>query len=141
MRFCLHCQRLNPGHPVFCQFCGHSFEFRICRGCRHLNPPEVLACRQCGGRDFSEPAGLPPLWMVALKWSCWILLILLLVGLVKFLFLNFELVASFVVILGFFYLAYSFLPEPGQGLVKRMLKAMKDLVFNKSDNNIQNGER
>lgn len=140
MRFCLYCQRLNPGHPVFCQFCGRSFEFRICRGCRHLNPPEVLACRRCGGRDFSEPAGLPPLWMVALKWSCWVLLILLLVGLVKFLFLNFELVALFVVILGFFYLAYSFLPAPGQVLVKRTLKAMKDLVFNKRNNNIQNGE-
>ena len=79
--------------------------------------------------------------MILVKWSFWIFIILLLVGLVKFLLLNFELVVSFVIILGFFYLAYSFLPEPGQGLVRRMLKAMKDLVFNKSNNNIQNGDR
>lgn len=58
----------------------------------------------------------------------------------KALVLNFEALAVFFVILGFFYLGYSFLPESLQGLVKRMLKAVKDLVFNKRDNNIQNGE-
>ena len=141
MRFCLYCKRISVGHPVFCEYCGHSFENRICRNCRHMNPIEALACRRCGGTNFSDPAGPLPSWMILVKWSFWIFIILLLVGLVKSLLLNFELVASFVVILGFFYLAYSFLPEPGQGLVRRMLKAMKDLIFNKSNNNTQNGDR
>lgn len=127
MRYCLYCKRINTDHPLFCQFCGRSFEVRICRSCRHINPLEALTCGRCGGRDLSEPAGSPMLWLVFLKWIFWILVILLLVGLVK----NFEAVAAFFIILGFFYLAYLCLPQPLQGLVKRMLKAAKDLMFNK----------
>ena len=56
MRYCPHCHRLNPGHPVICHYCGRTWYVRLCpRG--HENPPYSLHCGTCGAVDLSETAG------------------------------------------------------------------------------------
>lgn len=140
MRYCLYCKRLSPGHPVFCQYCGHSFEVRICKGCRHMNPPEALFCRRCGSVDLSEPSGLSPNWLFLLKSFLWILGILLLVGLVKTLVLNLELILVFFLPLGLLCFSYLFLPQTLKGLIKKILKVIKDFALNKIHNNRQSEE-
>ncbi len=131
MRYCLYCKRINAGQPLYCQFCAHSFDVRICRSCRHINDPEVLACGNCGGRDFSEPAGSSPPWLVFLKIFFWFFIIFLLLGLIRVLLLNFIALSGFIIILVFLYLGYLSLPELLQGLIRRTLKAIKDCICNK----------
>lgn len=63
MRYCWYCRRINPGEPLYCQFCGATFSARICGRCRHLNPKEALLCRHCGSCELSDTAGPRPLWL------------------------------------------------------------------------------
>lgn len=55
MRYCNYCQRLTAGQPLFCQFCGRSFDVKLCPR-HHANPRTAEFCAECGSRELSTPA-------------------------------------------------------------------------------------
>lgn len=137
MRYCANCKRLNMGEPVFCQYCGRSFNVRICRSCGHMNPTDALACRKCGRTNLSEPSGdhsILPLIKFLIKIICWPLAILLALQFIKAILMNLQAVAPLVIMVGLFALAYSFLPEIVKKLIRRILKSLKGLFVKKDDN-------
>jgi RNA polymerase subunit RPABC4/transcription elongation factor Spt4 len=65
MRYCNQCHRITPGEPLFCNFCGRSYNLKLCPH-RHLNPRNAEICSQCGSRDLSMPQPRVPLWLAPL---------------------------------------------------------------------------
>ena len=67
MRYCNQCHRMTAGEPLFCNFCGRSYELKLCPH-RHPNPRNAEICSQCGSRDLSTPHPHVALWLaVAIK--------------------------------------------------------------------------
>ena len=62
MRYCNQCHRITPGEPLFCNFCGRSYDLKLCPH-RHPNPRSAEICSQCGSRDLSIPQPHVPLWL------------------------------------------------------------------------------
>lgn len=58
MRYCNQCRRITLGNPLYCTFCGSSYDVKLCPA-RHINPTSAMFCSECGSRDLSTPA--PPL--------------------------------------------------------------------------------
>jgi RNA polymerase subunit RPABC4/transcription elongation factor Spt4 len=54
MKYCFQCGRLTSGEPLFCNFCGRSYDVKLCHS-RHVNPRSAEVCSQCGSRDLSTP--------------------------------------------------------------------------------------
>lgn len=54
MRYCNNCHRITAGDPLFCNYCGRSYNVRLC-GAKHINPRSAEICSQCGSRDLSTP--------------------------------------------------------------------------------------
>jgi RNA polymerase subunit RPABC4/transcription elongation factor Spt4 len=54
MRYCNQCHRITAGEPLFCNFCGRSYDFKLCPH-RHPNPRNAEICSQCGSRELSTP--------------------------------------------------------------------------------------
>jgi hypothetical protein len=54
MKFCFECGHTTRGEPLFCNFCGHSYEMKFCPKL-HANPRFAEACSHCGSRDLSVP--------------------------------------------------------------------------------------
>jgi RNA polymerase subunit RPABC4/transcription elongation factor Spt4 len=55
MRYCNACHRITTGEPLYCNFCGDTFDVKVCpRG--HTNPRVSDVCSECGSRDLSTPA-------------------------------------------------------------------------------------
>lgn len=65
MRYCNNCYRITAGEPLFCNFCGRSYDLKLCPH-RHPNPRRAETCSQCGSRDLSTPQPRMPLWLVPL---------------------------------------------------------------------------
>ena len=65
MRYCNHCHRITQGEPLFCNFCGRSYDFKLCPS-RHPNPRNAEICSQCGSRELSTPQPRIPLWLAPL---------------------------------------------------------------------------
>ena len=65
MRYCNQCHKITPGEPLFCNFCGRSYNFKLCPS-RHANPRSAEICSQCGSRDLSMPHPRVPLWLAPL---------------------------------------------------------------------------
>ncbi len=61
MKYCYECGRLTAGQPLFCNFCGRSYDVKLCSG-KHANPRIAEVCSQCGSRDLSTPQPKVPLW-------------------------------------------------------------------------------
>jgi RNA polymerase subunit RPABC4/transcription elongation factor Spt4 len=61
MKYCYNCNRVTAGEPLFCNFCGRSYDVKLCPRL-HVNPRNAQACSQCGSRDFSTPQPRAPLW-------------------------------------------------------------------------------
>src|SRR5713101_5189410 len=62
MRYCYNCNRITSGEPLFCNFCGRSYNVKLCPR-KHANPRNAEACSQCGSRDLSTPQPKVPLWV------------------------------------------------------------------------------
>ncbi len=62
MRYCNHCHRITAGEPLFCNFCGRSYDLKLCPS-RHPNPRMADVCNQCGSRDLSVPHPRLSFWM------------------------------------------------------------------------------
>jgi hypothetical protein len=65
MRYCNQCHRITSGEPLFCNYCGRSYDYKLCPH-RHPNPRSAEVCSQCGSRDLSTPHPHVPLWLSAL---------------------------------------------------------------------------
>ena len=65
MRYCNHCHRMTAGEPLFCNFCGRSYNAKLCPH-RHPNPRNAEICSQCGSHELSTPQPHLPLWLAAL---------------------------------------------------------------------------
>ncbi len=62
MRYCHQCHRITSGEPLFCNFCGRSYDFKHCPH-RHPNPRNAEICSQCGSRELSIPQPHTPFWI------------------------------------------------------------------------------
>ena len=65
MRYCNHCHRITTGEPLFCNFCGRSYDFKLCPH-RHPNPRSAEVCNQCGSRELSTPHPKVSFWLASL---------------------------------------------------------------------------
>ena len=61
MRHCYHCGRVTSGEPLFCNFCGRSYDLKLCPRL-HANPRYATVCSQCGSRELSTPQPKVSLW-------------------------------------------------------------------------------
>ena len=66
MKYCYNCNHITPGDPLFCNFCGRSYNVKICVH-KHANPRTAVVCSQCGSREFSTPQPRIPWWAPALE--------------------------------------------------------------------------
>src|SRR5437016_220654 len=70
MKYCHACHKMTPGDPIFCNFCGSTYNLKLCSRL-HPNPRHASVCSQCGSREMSAPQPrIPamlrmPLWFVA----------------------------------------------------------------------------
>lgn len=62
MKYCFNCNRITPGVPLYCNFCGRSYDVKLCPR-RHVNTRTAEACSQCGSRDLSIPQPRRPPWV------------------------------------------------------------------------------
>ena len=62
MRYCHNCHKVTMGDPLFCHYCGRTYDAKLCPA-RHLNPRWATVCSQCGSRDLSTPAPKVPFWL------------------------------------------------------------------------------
>lgn len=65
MRFCNQCHRMTTGQPLYCNFCGRSYDLKLCQH-RHPNPRNAEICSQCGSRELSTPHPRVSLWLAPL---------------------------------------------------------------------------
>jgi len=129
MRYCWYCQRINPGKPLFCQYCGRTFEIRVCSHCHHINPKEALYCENCGSQELSEIAGSSPLWLVILRVLSRIFVFLLVISFL----MNLELFIPLFLFIGFMLIAYLFLPEELKKILIFILSLLKQRVIGKKE--------
>jgi hypothetical protein len=60
MKYCYHCNHVTPGEPLFCNYCGRSYDVKLCPRL-HINPRNAEVCSLCGSREFSTPQPKMPL--------------------------------------------------------------------------------
>src|SRR5689334_16369455 len=102
MHYCLNCHKITIGEPLYCSFCGRTYNLKLCPS-RHPNPRSAEVCSQCGSRDLSTPQPPTPLWLIPLLWLIQllpgVLLLLLsvsvLIGMIQALLSNQELLGKF----------------------------------------------
>jgi hypothetical protein len=80
MRYCHNCHKTTTGEPMFCHFCGFTYDAKLCSA-HHINPRWAIVCSQCGSRDLSTPAPPVPLWLKPLLLAALLLPGLVLAGL------------------------------------------------------------
>jgi hypothetical protein len=135
MRYCNQCHHITQGEPLFCNFCGSSYDVKLC-GSRHPNPRNAVVCSQCGSREFSQPAPESPLWVKPVLWLVSIfpgallllLSILFLVGVLNALLTNGQLrfqMVSAGLIIGMLWWAYMHLPHFLKGLFSTIWRKSK----------------
>ncbi len=125
MRYCAFCKRMNAGRPLYCQFCGRTFEVRICRHCRQANPREALVCRNCGSAELSEISGSLPSWMDFLNVLFWIFIITLIIGIIR----NVEFLLPLLIILALLALGFLYMPPAIRKLLKGILRYFWILII------------
>ena len=64
MKYCYQCGKLTAGEPLFCNFCGRSYDVKLCPR-QHPNSRVAEVCSQCGSRELSMPQLRVPIrWRV-----------------------------------------------------------------------------
>ena len=130
MRYCNQCHRITPGEPLFCNFCGRSYDSKLCPH-RHPNPRSAEICSQCGSRELSTPHPRVSLWLVPLTALLTILpgvllfaiSVLFLIGFVTALVEHPELLFQFLLVgllLGFLWYLYMHLPHLLRRFISRL---------------------
>lgn len=60
--YCYNCGHLTAGEPLFCNYCGRSYDLKLCPRL-HANPRGAEVCAKCGSREFSTPQPkVPAMW-------------------------------------------------------------------------------
>jgi uncharacterized membrane protein YcjF (UPF0283 family) len=54
MKYCYECGHVTGGEPLFCHFCGRTYNVKLCPRL-HANPRFAEVCSQCGSHDLSTP--------------------------------------------------------------------------------------
>lgn len=132
MRYCPYCQRLNPGRPQICYYCGRTWHVRLCpRG--HENVVDAQYCGTCGSADLTETAGRFPLWIWLVRIGILVFVAFLIASLGNLKFrLNEQsiayVVAIFMLLLAM-HIALSQIPAPARRLVQSMIRFMKKAVL------------
>ena len=67
MRFCNRCRKFTVGEPVFCTFCGSTYDVKLCSR-HHPNPRYAEICSQCGSREMSSPHPKIPVLIRPVLW-------------------------------------------------------------------------
>jgi hypothetical protein len=67
MKYCYECGRMTPGDPLYCNFCGRSYDVKLCPR-HHPNPRIAEICSQCGSRELSTPQPKVSVWWRILEW-------------------------------------------------------------------------
>jgi hypothetical protein len=121
MRYCNHCRRITTGEPLFCNFCGRSYNYKLCPH-RHPNPRTAEVCNQCGSRELSTPHPKVSFWMASLLTVLSVFLgvmllllsVVFLLGFLQMLLSNQQLMFQFMLIgllIGFLWWLYMQLPR------------------------------
>jgi hypothetical protein len=64
MKYCYACGKTTAAEPLFCNFCGRSYDQKVCPRL-HLNPRRADVCSRCGSRNLSTPQPrVPILWRI-----------------------------------------------------------------------------
>ncbi len=136
MKYCFQCGRITAGEPLFCNFCGSSFDVKLCPRL-HPNPRVATVCSQCGSRELSSPQPHVSFWwhMLAfllrivlgalLVWLSLVLLVPILRELLKTPVVQAGMVLIGLLLLGLWFL-WSMLPHWLQKLVRRLLSRKED---------------
>jgi hypothetical protein len=61
MKYCYNCNRATIGEPLFCNFCGRSYNINLSLRL-HVNPRDAEACSHRGSRELSTPQPKVPFW-------------------------------------------------------------------------------
>jgi len=135
MRYCNQCRKITPGEPLFCNFCGRSYDFKLCPH-RHPNPRNAEVCNQCGSRDLSTPHPRVPAWLsplLALLSAVPGVLLLLVtilfaIGLLNALLTNQQILFQFMLVglmLAFIWYLYLHLPHVIRRTLSRLFRRSK----------------
>lgn len=73
MKYCYECGRMTPGDPLYCNFCGRSYDLKLCPR-HHPNPRIAEICSRCGSRELSTPQPKVSVWWRVLEWLARIVL-------------------------------------------------------------------
>src|SRR5438309_9921446 len=65
MKYCYNCDRVTIGEPLFCNFCGRSYDVKLCPRL-HVNPRGTRVCSKCGSTELSTPQPRVPFWATLL---------------------------------------------------------------------------
>jgi hypothetical protein len=58
---------MTPGEPLFCNFCGRSYDGKLCPRL-HPNTRVAQVCSQCGSQDLSIPQPQATWWLSPALW-------------------------------------------------------------------------
>lgn len=130
-RYCYNCNRITAGEPLFCNFCGRSYNVKLCPRL-HANPRNSQICSQCGSRDLSTPQPKVPFWVPVLEFvlriipgaALAIVSVVAVVLLLLAIFTRPELLFSVVLLLlalGFLWWAWSQIPASFRRFIQRLL--------------------
>jgi hypothetical protein len=61
VKYCYYCGRATTGEPLFCNFCGRTYDVKLCPRL-HINPRGTFVCSKCGSHELSTPQPRVPLW-------------------------------------------------------------------------------
>lgn len=67
MKYCYECGRMTSGEPLYCNFCGRTYDLKLCPR-HHPNPRIAEMCSQCGSRELSTPQPKVSVWWRILEW-------------------------------------------------------------------------
>jgi len=68
MKYCFNCDKITAGEPLFCSFCGRTYDVKLCSK-MHPNPRKAQVCSKCGSREFSTPGPKVPWWAPLLQFG------------------------------------------------------------------------
>jgi len=132
MKYCYECGRITAGEPLYCNFCGRSYDVKLCPR-HHVNPRVAEVCSQCGSRELSTPQPRVSVWWKVLSFLLQIVVgglflflsLAVLVEILKGLLSNPQVQSGLVVLgilLGVLWWLWSELPDWLRRLVRRLLK-------------------
>jgi hypothetical protein len=129
MKYCYECGRMTPGDPLYCNYCGRSYDLKLCPR-HHPNPRIAELCSQCGSRELSTPQPKVSIWWRILEWLTRMLVAALLTVLSAIFLFEFLIavlqssagrgaVILLTVLLGLLWWLWTLLPDWFRKLVKR----------------------